>query len=322
VRLIWTSLVTTAALLVGYAIALPWVPAAGRGAAETGHATNVTRLQRYIYERLDAPVVIVGTSLAARLPPELLPADAVNLSQSGGSALTGLRVIVRSGAAPKLVLIESNLLTHPFDRSSVDALFTPVVSQVRGWAPILREDNRPISAAVILTAISVEYGLGRLRYEGWLGGSGWSTSGEVRPASSPEDVFGAIFAQIEETYGQRPSDRELREMTGQLDEMVGTLLRRGCRVAFFEMPVHPSLISSPLLRANRETILAHFSDRGLPYLTPGSAGGLQTTDGAHLDSQAAAMVARALARVVGAMGIVTQPFPGGGAGVPIPETAG
>ena len=57
---------------------------------------NYSYAQDFIYEK-KTPNIIVGSSMAARMKNEFLADNYYNLSFGGGSVLTGLEIIKRSG---------------------------------------------------------------------------------------------------------------------------------------------------------------------------------------------------------------------------------
>lgn len=73
-------------------------------------ATNAIRLENYVDDAQSAEGVVLGSSLTARIPSDAWPRNWQVLSQSGGSAMTGLEVIVRTSPLPKRILIEINTL--------------------------------------------------------------------------------------------------------------------------------------------------------------------------------------------------------------------
>ena len=67
--------------------------------------------------------IIVGSSMAARMKNSFLPDDYYNLSFGGGSALTGLEIIKRTGYIPEYIYIENNIIFRNKDIQMIDDLF-------------------------------------------------------------------------------------------------------------------------------------------------------------------------------------------------------
>src|SRR2546421_7447687 len=70
---------------------------------------NIILIQNYADKYQGSPVVIVGTSLSARLYNDMLPTGFYNLGLAGGSIFDGLEVIRQSRKKPKYLLIETNI---------------------------------------------------------------------------------------------------------------------------------------------------------------------------------------------------------------------
>jgi len=70
---------------------------------------NYSFAQDFMYEN-KANNIIVGSSMAARMNNDFLPKDFYNLSFSGGSVLTGLEIIKKSGFLPSRIYIENNII--------------------------------------------------------------------------------------------------------------------------------------------------------------------------------------------------------------------
>src|SRR5262249_16227935 len=66
-------------------------------------------------------VVLVGSSVAWRLKEEYFSLGRVrNLALAGGSPLTSLEIVAKQQQLPKIVLIETNVLSRPADRALVE----------------------------------------------------------------------------------------------------------------------------------------------------------------------------------------------------------
>jgi hypothetical protein len=88
--------------------------------AATARDGSLITLNRYVQE--PAPdVVLVGSSVAWRLKEEYFSTSRVrNLALAGGSPLTSLEIVARQQQLPKIVLIETNVLSRPADRALVE----------------------------------------------------------------------------------------------------------------------------------------------------------------------------------------------------------
>src|SRR2546423_7295828 len=140
-RLIRDSILIALALFIAYSAALRFLPARLKfgGRAGSQSEVNTIRAQSYLYSAKTPRVVIVGSSIGARLRD--LPPDWFNLCLAGDSAFTGLEIIRRCEKTPQVVLIETNVLTVDPNQGQIDSLFTPGFSQLRQKVPALQETN-------------------------------------------------------------------------------------------------------------------------------------------------------------------------------------
>ena len=128
--MIQKSFATAGLLLVLYQVWLWWAQPIGEHTLRGLHNMifadgNIIRAQRYIHGRHDQPIVFVGSSLTATLEPYLSDPDTACLGMPGMSAMDGLLVIERSGAHPKLVMIEANLLQRNPSKDLLDEVMQP-----------------------------------------------------------------------------------------------------------------------------------------------------------------------------------------------------
>src|SRR5438034_5758198 len=103
--------------------------------ATTPDAMNMLSITKYIESR-SHDVVIVGSSLSARLSEGYFNSPTIeNLALAGDSSNTGLEIIASTASAPKLVLVEANVLTRLPDKALIDrSMNRPRVFQPVRWA--------------------------------------------------------------------------------------------------------------------------------------------------------------------------------------------
>lgn len=248
---------TFLALALGYSAFIALVPPASPGVTVSQESLNVQTVERYRY-RMDAPAVIVGSSLAARFASVGGRACVYDLSIAGGSPLTGLEVIVQKPVKPRTVLVEINLIDRP-----VDDRFVTRPLWFRQYLPLTWVENSPVNR--LLTALS------RLR-------------GSVGPA---RPQVGALHdsLQLQQTTYDRPIPSEkLAESLDNLRMKIATLQQSGVKLTFFEMPVHPSLEQRVRARQIRNAIADRFPDiRLISYQVLSDGVDITTTDGVHLE---------------------------------------
>jgi len=95
-----------AALRLGGGLELP---------ATTTRDSALLALNRYLREPIP-DVVLVGSSLTFRLSEEYFETPRLrNLALAGGSPLTGLEIVAHQSQLPKIILVETNVLSRPAD---------------------------------------------------------------------------------------------------------------------------------------------------------------------------------------------------------------
>lgn len=278
------ALLIAAALLLGYEGLLAVCPDSMRAVAESQWHDNRIRAQRYLYEQRQADTVVVGSSLARRLDEHLGKADIVNLSFGGRSPLDGLRLIARSGAAPRLVLVEVNHLDRGADEDFLGSLLSPGRRYLREHLRALRTYYRPLSVAAALMRNGFAESFERLR-------DGARHSAGRGPMTSAAGIPHALFAQLLQrqirAHREKPTPRRLERLVGQLEDVFGTLRARGSTIVLFEMPTHPRLCVSRHLRALRRTLERRLGDYVSRYAQAPDCTAFATTDAHHLDPASA-----------------------------------
>ena len=77
-------------------------------------------LSRYAFEGTPQ-IVLLGSSMSFRLFEGYFKTPLRNLSIGGGSPATGLSIISSYRSLPKIILVETNILSRPIDIALVDA---------------------------------------------------------------------------------------------------------------------------------------------------------------------------------------------------------
>ena len=198
-------------------------------------ATNSIRLENYVDNAQSATGVVLGSSLTARVPSDAWPREWQVLSQSGGNALTGLEVIVRTTPLPKRILIEINTLDSQASADDVANAVDWTRRDIRKVLWLSRTAYRPANLLV------------------------WSQ----RPLIGPNfEGAAAGFAML--LAGQRkayalPPDAWLAGNLRRVKEIVDFLKDKAVKVEFFEMPVDRELMQTPRAQIIRRATMSYFS---------------------------------------------------------------
>lgn len=225
---------------------------------------NLMKSQSFLYTGFQPDVVIVGSSIAARLTNH--PKDWYNLAFAGGSSFTGLEIVQRSNKHPKIVLVETNVLTVARDERLLDSLFFPIVSKARGRFPSLREQYKPTH--VLVTELP---------------------GGESKPAA--HGLSGDRFTeQVERRLGELRVPLQADSTSGiarRLADAVKKLQAKGCRVVFFEVPEYEQSEHLARPEAIRAKLHELFPDNEYAWVPHVDWSNFHTTDAVHLDPDSA-----------------------------------
>ena len=237
--------------------------------------TNIIRLENYVDHPEVGGTVIVGSSLAARIPGESLGSGLENLSQAGGSALTGLEVVAAVPHAPKYVLIEINVLDKGVEPAIAKQVLDWPEPQLRALFWFYRTAYRPINLLVKQVSTFVKK----------------ETRGPRTQRAPPN--FKGLLAQRAHEFS-KPPDNFLAPNIARMGDLIRMLQAKGTTVVFFEMPVDRSLVNAPHSRDVRHAVEAAFDRRHFCWLTLDHGEAWQTGDGIHLLRQDAASIGQRL----------------------------
>ena len=119
-----------------------------------GSQSNIIKAQRYIYNRKsDIEMVLVGSSISARLNPDDISERTVSLSMLGMSSQTGLEIFERQKIKPNLLLIELNdtiqkRRKNKLNTEFIENLYHPIFYWICFHFPMFRQEYQPVSTIV------------------------------------------------------------------------------------------------------------------------------------------------------------------------------
>lgn len=252
----------------------------------TTRDSTIITLNRYIGEPVP-DLVLVGSSVAWRLKEEYFSQPRVrNLALAGGSPVTSLDIVAKQKSLPKIVLIETNVLTRLPD----DALIKKFSGGARAEALLLR----PVRTAVAA-------------YETWN-----HTPPNAADARAERDrLLGAPPSQFDnkvylDRAVQQMNDDDptapARANVARIKELIDDIERRGSRAFLLEIPFAAEIEGSRMVRMSKAIVHAAFPDREhwLSINPPMSE--LRWADGVHLDERSALLVVSAIESALAARG--------------------
>ncbi|WGD51953.1 hypothetical protein QA641_42240 [Bradyrhizobium sp. CB1650] len=275
-----------AVLLLGCRVATVWIGTALQQPAVTTRDGSLITLNRYIQEPVP-DVVLVGSSVAWRLKEEYFTRPRVrNLAVAGGSPLTGLEIVVKQPRLPKIVLIETNVLSRRVDGA--------LVQKFSGKGHTGAEFLRPMRTAVAA-------------YENW----NHAPPNPVQVRAELEQLLQQPPAEFDNTVY---ADRALEQMNAEdptlttrdnvvlIGELIADIEQRGARALLIEIPFSTEIDGSRFARTTKEIVHNAFPDpdRWLSIDPPHT--NLRWSDGIHLDERSALIVVRELDRALAERG--------------------
>lgn len=249
-------------------------------ATTTRDGTLIT-LSRYLRESVP-DIVLVGSSMTWRLKEEFFATPGLrNLALAGGSPVTGLEVVANQPRLPKVILVETNVLSRRTDAEIVDRysreasepwFFRPVRAAVAAY-----EQRRHAP----LTHDQVRLKLRQI----------------IEQPPSDFDNHAILERTRQQSDSEDPTEAT-RSNSKRIAELIRLLEQRGTRVLLFELPYAEPIEHTRFAVITREIVHAAFPDpkRWLPVDMNVSE--LRWTDGIHLDERSAIVTAAALERAL------------------------
>jgi hypothetical protein len=228
-------------------------------------------LSRYALEPTP-DIVLVGSSMTFRLYEDYFQTKLRNISISGGSPLTGLAIIASYASLPRVVLVETNIMSRQIEFE--------LVEKFGKNGPAAFQWFKPYRAA-----ISFMYYCLKHRSE---------NVAELRSSTAASYEISASLHQAADAFSNTNTDEAMAENAQTMKRLVGTLESHGCKVYFYELPYPGKLGSSHFAETARTLVHDAFPD---PRQWPRFDYHLQDlrwADAAHLDERSAALVAYAM----------------------------
>ncbi len=269
--------VTAALVLLACRIAAPWIDPGLHQPAVTARDGNLTTFNRYVAE--PKPIIaLVGSSVTWRLKEEYFTKASVrNLALAGGSPVTGLAIIAEQRELPRIVLIETNVLSRGTD----DALVEKFSGGKAGPALL-----RPVRTAVAA-------------FELWNhappDAAQAAAAREQLLRQPPSDFDNRVYVEraVQQMNAADPT-AAARANVARIGKLIADIEQRGSRALLFEVPFQPETEKTRMATITREIAAAAFPDRNRWLSIEPVRSELRWADGVHLDERSALMVARSI----------------------------
>lgn len=240
-------------------------------------------LNRYLREPVP-DVVLVGSSVAWRLKEEYFSLPRFrNLALAGGSPVTVLEILAKQPSLPKIILIETNVLSREPDSE----LIGQFSGSARAEAPFLRPVRTAFAA-----------------YERWNHAPpnpAQARAEQDRLLKEPPSTFDnkayldLALRQMNEGEATGP----VRVNVARTRELIDDVQRRGSRAFLIEIPFEAEIEDSRLVAMSKAIVHAAFPDQSLWLPINPPRGQLRWADGVHLDERSALIVVRAIESALG-----------------------
>ncbi|MBP0018662.1 MAG: hypothetical protein J7647_14095 [Cyanobacteria bacterium SBLK] len=236
---------------------------------------NAIKGQRYWYDRTDnTQLVMVGSSLIANIPAKSIGKNVVNLGMAGGCTQTGLEIVAHSKQTPNIVLAEINdTLERQRDRDLLASLNHPLLSPLRRYFSMFREEYKPISVFVSLLR-------GDTQEEDIEG-----TNIEIE---EDLDISSELREQeIERLVGENnislPHNLKslLKQEASQIEKQVNALEKKGIRVILVDIPRETKVAKTPRQQEVKSLMKSLFPPSRYDWFEP-PVEQWKTSDGLHL----------------------------------------
>lgn len=254
--------------------------------AVTTRDGSLVTLNRYAREPTP-DIVLVGSSVMWRLKEEHFSRPQVrNLALAGGSPVTSLNILAERRSLPKIILIETNVLTRAPD--------TALIEKFSGGVGAETLFLRPIRAATAA-------------YETWnhaTSDPAQARAQQDRLLSEPPSTFDNkvyLDRAVEQMNVEDPT-KPTRTNVALIKTLIEALQRRGTRALLIHIPFAPEIEDSRFVRTTKAIVDQAFPDPGrwLPIKAPMNE--LRWADGVHLDERSALLVVRAIESALAARG--------------------
>ena len=270
-----------------YHAAMPSFPSDhqdGRAAGLALADRNRARAREYLESKGRPVVVLVGSSITGVIRG--LPENWHNLTQDGGTPLTGLQIVARHSPKPQWVFIETNRVQYAADAELVRELFDPRRKALLEQFPAFRERNRPSHIAMLLS---------KAARDRWSRSRGKAPSDGAfsLPASAKGPNRDVLRANLNLLADEVPA-AQLDARIEEFQSLIAALRLAGTRVAFIEVPEHPNAYATPLKRQLVRRMAQAFPASRYPWAPKGEPRHFATTDGIHLDAPSGRRFARKL----------------------------
>jgi hypothetical protein len=249
--------------------------------AITARDGSLITLNRYMQEPTPA-VVMVGSSVTWRLKEEYFEVARIrNLALAGGSPVTGLEIVAGQNRLPKVVLIETNVLSRLADPTLVARFTGKDHSET-----FLRPVRTAVAAYELWNHAPPDPGRVRATLEGML---------REPPSSFDSRVY---VARLAEQMNTEDLAAAARANVAVIRQRIAEIERRGAKALLMHVPLPPEIEETRSAKVAREIVREGIPDAKAWLTIDAPLAELRWADGMHLDERSALIVARAVEKAL------------------------
>jgi hypothetical protein len=265
-------------LLLACGVATAWFGTGLPLPSTTTRDGSLITFNRYAREPIP-DVVLVGSSLTFRLKEEYFATLRLrNLALAGGSPITGLEVVANQPRLPKIILVETNVLSR-----STDAALVAKYSGADHAKPLF---FRPIRTAVAAYEDRLHAPLNHAQV---------SSSLRQLLEQPPSDFDNRIYVDraLQQWNAEDPTGAVQTNVL-RIQQLIPEIERKGAHVLLFELPCSAQLEGSRSAKITRDIVRTAFPRPDQWLHIDYASGELRWADGVHLDQRSAVMIAQSI----------------------------
>gem|GEM_PF-1428064 len=230
---------------------------------------NYAVAEGFIYEDDVPEIVVVGSSMAARLDSSVFDGQLYNMAFNSIGYATGLEILKNGSHVPDYVLLEANIIENKPNEEMINRLYYPIMWKVKKWLAFLQHRYQPIN--FVVSVVNQKFG----RSDSEEGQSDVSTDILNREIKRHLAYNNLVNSELDNT-----------DLTS-LREGILSLEERGVKVMLFMMPVDPRISDSYRYTTRAELISKQLGQWPLIVSSKDNLHLFTTTDGIHLTPKGA-----------------------------------
>ena len=233
-----------------------------------------------------AEVVIVGSSLAARLPDQFYTKEHIfNLSLPGGSSLTGAEIVACHRPLPQILLIEANIFDRDTDNNLIQHFcVSPLLSE---RAILLFREIHPLR-------LFLSYFFNDKNSRTQETQNGFVEMEKLRRSPPKDYDIETSIRDAVKAYETRDYEAATNSNAKLIHQLVKDLSAQGVKVFFFDMPMPLAVWKSRYHVGTDEILRKELGNEGQWLQLDFDYTALRWVDHGHLDPRSAVLVADAI----------------------------